>query len=379
MRRALRVMLGCVTAVAVLAVGAAAENVIFTYAPPNPSEITTVSLRGSFNEWGETPMLPQSDGAWSVTIDLPPGEHEYKYCVNESWPQDMAASPTGGPFDEQADGYAPDNYGGRNAVRMVGLGAPGTADTRSAYPYAFKETILSAEESLIEIDPQSYKRTSVASASMRLMYDVHHLATQRGFTYVIIHDQEMEPGGKGSLRLEFLNVAPEGYEVMDLMDPGPERRLDPDKTLYDAAKYIEFWDSEGMGTRQPPRAVEETARVIGYRLEDGEVIFEFRTADYQGVTRGDDGLWLDLGGISIDAVAIAGEFNGWSTHAWPMSEAGDGIHELRKGIDQFSGRATWQFKFVINDLYWVEPPENAANRVSTDQSGGPVNLVLTIE
>ena len=120
MRQTLRLMLGCVAAIAVLAAGAAAENVIFTYTPLNPSEITTVSLRGSFNEWGETPMLLQSDGAWSVTIDLPAGEHEYKYYINEGWPQDMAASPAGGPFDGQADGYAPDGHGGQNAVRIVG-------------------------------------------------------------------------------------------------------------------------------------------------------------------------------------------------------------------------------------------------------------------
>ena len=82
MRRGLQPMLGCVGAIAVLATSAVAEDVTFTYAALNPDEVTTASLRGSFNAWGETPMLPQSDGTRSVTIALPPGRYEYKYYID---------------------------------------------------------------------------------------------------------------------------------------------------------------------------------------------------------------------------------------------------------------------------------------------------------
>jgi hypothetical protein len=57
-----------------------------------------------------------------------------------------------------------------------------------------------------------------------------------------------------------------------------------------------------------------------------------------------------------------------------MGRSADGVYELRRAIGQFSQRPAWQFKSVINGIYWVEPPERAANR-----AGRPVNLVLALE
>jgi len=46
--------------------------VTFRYTPPPGLEVRTVSLRGSFNGWGETPMKKE-DGSWTITLDLEPG------------------------------------------------------------------------------------------------------------------------------------------------------------------------------------------------------------------------------------------------------------------------------------------------------------------
>lgn len=100
----------------------ALEDVTFRYVPPPGTEVQSASVRGSFNGWGEAPMTPQADGSWAVTVPLAAGEYQYKFFVNGEWPADMSAGPTGAPIDPEADGYAPDGYGGRNAVRAVGGG-----------------------------------------------------------------------------------------------------------------------------------------------------------------------------------------------------------------------------------------------------------------
>jgi len=122
MRAAFRAAVLVSLAVAALAQSAAGASVTFRLVPSDPEAVTSVSVRGSFNNWGETPMAKQADGSWSVAVDLAPGEYEYKYFVNGQWPTDMETWLDGGPADPDADAYAADPYGGKNAVRIVGGG-----------------------------------------------------------------------------------------------------------------------------------------------------------------------------------------------------------------------------------------------------------------
>ncbi len=120
MKTFLRNLLPVLAVGAMLALAGAArsEDVTFTYEPGDDG-VTSVSIRGSFNDWGETAMT-EKDGAWSVVLDLDPGEYQYKYFVNGEWPGNMETDLGGGPLDPAADGYVDDGYGGQNAVRIVG-------------------------------------------------------------------------------------------------------------------------------------------------------------------------------------------------------------------------------------------------------------------
>jgi len=97
--------------------------VTFTYIPLPGEAVTSVSLRGSFNNWGEWPLEEQPDGSWTLTVCLEPGTYQYKFFINGQWPQDMATARAGGPVDPEADGYVDDGFGGQNAVRIVRLAA----------------------------------------------------------------------------------------------------------------------------------------------------------------------------------------------------------------------------------------------------------------
>ncbi|RTI10193.1 alpha-amylase, partial [Thermus scotoductus] len=99
---------------------ALAVPVTFRYTPPSGLEVRSVSLRGSFNSWGETPMQKEN-GSWAVTVDLDPGEHQYKFFINGQWPRDMCNDPTFGTpmVDPKAAGCVDDGFGGQNAVIVV--------------------------------------------------------------------------------------------------------------------------------------------------------------------------------------------------------------------------------------------------------------------
>jgi glycosidase len=95
--------------------------VTFRYVPLPGEEVRSVSLRGSFNNWGEWPMEREPDGSWAITVCLAPGEYQYKFYINGQWPKDMATARGGGPVDPEAHGYVDDGFGGQNAVRIVTL------------------------------------------------------------------------------------------------------------------------------------------------------------------------------------------------------------------------------------------------------------------
>jgi len=103
-----------------LAGGAVADEVTFSFVPPDGWQVEGISIRGSFNDWGETPMEQGDDGTWSAGVELEPGEYEYKFFINGEWPEDMETWLDGFPVDETADSYTDDGHGGQNAVRVVG-------------------------------------------------------------------------------------------------------------------------------------------------------------------------------------------------------------------------------------------------------------------
>lgn len=371
MRQGIRLAAALLAALAVLLGVAHAEEVTFTFDPPSMWGVTTVSLRGSFNEWGETPMTAGDDGTWSVTIDLPDGEHHYKYFVNGEWPQSMSDGLDGAPMDPEADGYVQDGYGGLNAVRFVG-----DHDPEGKRKYIFIEEEVSENESIITMDPTAVISGSSRKDVMTFFSDMMRLALDKGFKY-ISREELRSDAEEFSVRLRFFNEVPEGYVVADPAGPGPGRDVPEERILVDAAEYLEFMEKMAApGERVPPP--KGTGPPVGYRIDDGEVVFEFKVAEYAGTTDHETGRWTDMSELPIETVVVAGEFNDWSRDAWPMSRVDDGVYELRKDASLFAEKEAWQFKFVVNGLRWVEPPSDASNRVTAGPDNTAQNLELRL-
>ena len=89
--------------------GSSNGKVQVTFSLPAEVQGETVYLVGDFNNWDEhsTPMQRESDGSFSVTLELEKGrEYQFRYLVNNTeWHNDW-----------RADRYIPNLISGDNSV-----------------------------------------------------------------------------------------------------------------------------------------------------------------------------------------------------------------------------------------------------------------------
>ncbi|MFH2051308.1 MAG: alpha-amylase family glycosyl hydrolase [bacterium] len=107
-----------------LTTGVAAKSckVTFKYSDPGAG---SVNLAGEFNGWSDSadPMA-NKDGVWTLTLDLEPGQYQYKFVADGQWKQDPA-----NPL------AADDGFGGKNSVLKVPFGKD-AMDASSGAPAA---------------------------------------------------------------------------------------------------------------------------------------------------------------------------------------------------------------------------------------------------
>jgi hypothetical protein len=90
---------------------AAAEGALVRFVFYAP-QAHAVAVAGSFNDWSPAaaPLARVDGGAWTITLSLPPGQHEYVFVVDgRRWVVD--------PIAPAVD----DGFGHRNSVVAVGL------------------------------------------------------------------------------------------------------------------------------------------------------------------------------------------------------------------------------------------------------------------
>lgn len=122
----------------------------------------------------------------------------------------------------------------------------------------------------------------------------------------------------------------------------------------------------------------ESDAPVGYTLKTNSVLFEFRPSDYQWVTNGTTGKWVDISAIPIRRVTIAGDFNQW--HPGNVQMIFDGrMYYLPVSLSVFEPGRAYGFKYVINGEWWVEPPSKTGNAASTSLENSGANLILRIE
>jgi serine-type D-Ala-D-Ala carboxypeptidase/endopeptidase len=121
----------------------------------------------------------------------------------------------------------------------------------------------------------------------------------------------------------------------------------------------------------------QAAKTFGY-IDKGDSI-EFRFGDQKNIKVGLLNIDLDKRRNEIKKVNLAGDFNGWNSNNanYALRKIDEKIFSLvlsKKSIGQKG--ETHKFKFVLNGVYWIEPPEDAVNKITgTDRN---TNLLLKL-
>ena len=348
-----------------------AETVTFTFVPPADIAVESVSLRGSMNAWGETPMEPSDDGTWTVAVELEPGEYEYKFFINGEWPKDMESWLGGLPVDDTADGYVDDGHGGQNALRVVGTGG---AEAEESFPPAPE---LAADHARIH-----YHRPRGGYSGWGL-----HVWQDTGET--VTWTEPLPPTGRDDVGLYWDVSLTQGAKELgfiihkgDTKDPGPDMFLNIEE------HGREVWVVSGRTTllTEPPdvaalalgdisrhRAHWVDAHTLAMRVRksEGRVyrLHSSRAAALEltpdGVVGGQDvELTLDPAGLPQAVTARFPHLKGYSALVVP-TEAGELIPELLKGqlavsVTDSKGKlvdATGvQIPGVLDDLFAYDGP-----------------------
>lgn len=101
-----------------------AQNVTFRYMPLQP--VTKVGVAGEFNGWKSDNSPMEFDGkSWKKTLALGPGNHEYKFMVDDQWTNDPNA-----PLVNDNEGHMNNvvRVGYANRLLFLFGGEPGTVE-----------------------------------------------------------------------------------------------------------------------------------------------------------------------------------------------------------------------------------------------------------
>jgi hypothetical protein len=109
----------------------------------------------------------------------------------------------------------------------------------------------------------------------------------------------------------------------------------------------------------------QSARTFGY-IDKGDSI-EFRFGDQKKIQVGLLNIDLDKRRNEIKKVNVAGDFNGWKPNSSnyilkKIDEKNFSLVVSKKSIGQKG--ETHTFKFVLNGVYWIEPPQEALNKIT---------------
>jgi len=124
---------------------------------------------------------------------------------------------------------------------------------------------------------------------------------------------------------------------------------------------------------RPAQSVVAVAQPLGVSVDNDSVTFRFVPEDFRMVVNGRTSRWMRLRELRIREVTVAGRWNQWSPEAWPLHSRGRSW-ELTCPLSAVADRDTVQFKFVINEEWWVQPPPDTRNQLNSGNHDTTMNL-----
>jgi 1,4-alpha-glucan branching enzyme len=312
---------------------ASATDVTFRFRP-EPGAVT-VSVAGYFNEWNlaASPLVDaDGDGLWELTADLSPGRHPYKFVVDGSeWVTDASAP----EFED-------DGFGGQNSVLVVG-DAPLVVEAVPADPSLGSSGEVVAKETAVRFrfhpDAEA-KSVSVAGTFNDWSTSASPMAGP-------------DPDGV--------------YETVFRLTPGRYLyKFVADGTRWFTDETASSFEEDGFGGQNSVLEVGRAPLIVGEPVPgedsaaslDPLVVFRLDASvplegGLRGSTPSRPAPGSTVRGSHINAVSVAGTFNGWNAAARPMSDGdGDGIWEVRFRLPA----GEYAYQFVVDGDTWITDP-----------------------
>lgn len=325
-----------------LAAGAAAVPVTFTHQAPGASQ---VYLAGEFNNWSDSAnAMTGADGTWTLTIDLAPGDYQYKFVVDGTWTADKANP-------DAAD----DGFGGKNSVAKVPAGV-------DAFAVGGGEAAVAAAAA-----PEPLTGAGGGACQVTFRYE----APGAGGVFLAGEfngwsDSASPMTNTDGVWTRTVALAPGTYQykfVADgqwLQDPNnPEGTGDGFGGQNSVLKVPFGKDAMDASAGGGGAAMGAAAAAGGAApADDGSMrAVEFR---YTPVISG------------VAKVFLAGSFNDWNDAKTPMTDPdGDGTYT----VSLLLPKGSYQYKFVV-DGQWQQDPGNPEG---ADDGFGGQNSVLRVD
>ncbi|MBK7187384.1 MAG: hypothetical protein IPH86_01470 [bacterium] len=318
-----------------LAGAAWSAQVTFSHAAPGAGK---VCLAGEFNGWSDAANPLVNDGGnWSLTLELAPGTYQYKFVVDGNWKQD--------PANPEA---AADGFGGNNSVITVAAGQAavkvggGAAAPAAAAPAPAAAAVPAAGGAAGGKVPVMFRCEAPGAGKVCLAGEFNGWSDAA--------NPMKNDGGAWTLALD---LAPGSYQYKFVVDGNwKQDDKNPEAAPDGFGGNNSIMKVGAGGAVAAPAAAAPAVKVApaAPAAAGGKCAVTFAHAA-PGAAK----------------VCLAGEFNGWSDAANPMTNK-DGNWTLT--LDLAPG--SYQYKFVV-DGNWLADPLNAAS--SDDGFGGKNSLV----
>ena len=319
---------------------ASAEGTKFVYKGDGGS----VAVAGEFNSWNTTAdmLTKQSDGTWSLVKQLQPGKYAYKFVVDgTNWKADELAKET-----------VDDGFGAKNSVVIVGGAAGAVAAPAAAATVSPAKATGAAP--------------SVSAGGVKFTY------TGAGNAVALAGEFNA-----WNTTADPLTKQPDGSWTV-------VRKLDPGKYAY---KFV----VDGNNWKQDPAATESVDDGLGGKNSlivvgagggaaasttpaaastSGTAVTAGTTAKGVAPKLAADGVTFTYAGAA-DQVALAGDFNSWSTTADPLVKQADGTWTIVRKL----AAGSYSYKFLVNGKTWKQ---DEANPEAKDDGFGGKNSVVTV-
>ena len=319
-------------------------------------EAEQVFLAGNFNDWSpESLPMVNENGVWKISMELEPGEYQYKFVVNgTNWME-----------DPDAPSYVDDGFGGKNG--------------------AFK---LVLENEQLIIKPL---KTSTQEDTVNYEYNENRENTifvdEEGYIVIRYYNPDAE---YVMIAGDFNDWDPESLEMYEVGDGWWEAVLELEPGVYQYKFVVngEEWESDpnafayvddGFGGKNSVLEVykeNEELKVGAPGKKESKVEIKEESKEIPlGVSIVDGKVYFKVQKEQATKAYLAGSFNNWDPQALEMKNV-DGYWVV--SLELNPGKYEYKYVFIINgNQTWEEDPN--APGYAPDGFGGKNGIFEVVE